>query len=349
MTTVQGHRNPSSRGVWDADRVARTALADRAAAASWLRNPVAGGLRAATEVENARRWRAETGLPAEDHTPTLLAAWFAYAYEFAATAPGDHTELAPVAEMPMTGQWLAYRADRLDRAPVLVASPAAVATAIAAAQALTVADVETLTAAAANQPHPDAHLVLSAPIMCTATTLEETEAIHSLTWWHTDSGLRVIDWIATNGPAAGDDFTRAREAASRFGAALPPIVLNGERVLAAASARPAEDDLVYSEGQFTFDEIVYDPDRDLLPRIVLVLRHLIGSGELSCETVSVRPLSSTGHVNRADVTIVRAANDVDHTGALLGPGTTTTIRRQRSRADLQWTAAQWSTETPRHS
>jgi len=344
MSTA-GHRKPSIQATWDSTRGARNALGDRAAATQWLRHPIAGGLRAATEVEHATRWRTATGDPIEGHTPALLAAWFAFAYDFTVNAPADPAALAAAAEMPMTAQWLTDRADRVDTAATLVASPAAVAVALAAAQALTTGDVETLAAQLPQLPYPNAHLTLSAPLLATPSTLEETEGITALTWWPTSTGMRIADWIGTGNAVTGDEGGQLRAAAKKFGASLPNHLLNGERHLEAASAQPAEDDQVYSEGQFTFDGVIADPDRDLLPRLVLALRGLIATQTLTVEEELVRPPSSTGHVKRVPVTVVRARDDFAHTRALLGPGTTTTIRRRRNSGKLHWTDAQWETST----
>lgn len=322
----------STQLIWDAADAARSSLTDHHDAIAWLRSPLAAALRSHVEVDQAAAWN-----PDLTPTTTRLAAWLAHAYGVNPTVPDG--ELAPVAEMPMTAQWLTDRADRIADAEQLVASPAAVAVAVAAAQTLGHSDFNLLTARAASLPFPHAHLTLSAPVSVTMSEDDETgDAVHALSWWPTTDGTRLADWISTRDTLTGSEADQALAASHAFGTTLPELMLDTERLHRHVEAAPVPDDPIPAEAEFRFDVPVYDPDRDLFPRLALVVRHLIAAGVLHAEVERVRPRGAAGHVTRTPVTVLRAADDVGLTRLLVVPGTAVVMRRQRIGRDLQWGA-----------
>lgn len=315
---------------WDSHLAATSAVVDHQAAGAWLGNRLAAALRTQVEVGLAATWNPELTPPT-----ARLAAWLDHAYGYTTPAGADVPEGG---EMPLIGQWLLDRAYRLAAAPLLIASPAAGAVAVAAAQALTADDVAVL-AGPSSLPAElaQAHLTLSAPIMVSANSSgEASETIQALTWWPDDRGVRVMDWISTFDTLTSDEVTQATAAARSYSAAtLPALMLNTERLHTLAPS-PDTTDPHPTEGQFTFDAPVADPDGDLAARVALTVRHLVATGVLCTSTERVRPTGSTGHVTRTPVVVLRTRDDDAHTGHLAHQGTSVAMQRRRQGTDLQW-------------
>lgn len=313
---------------WGAHLAATSAVVDHQDAVAWLGNRLAAALRSHVEVDRAATWNPELTPPT-----ARLAAWLDHAYGYS-TATGA----ADGGEMPLIGRWLSDRSYRLAAAPLLIASPAAGAVAVAAAQALTAADVAALTASAwPAQELTQAHLTLSAPITVTAESQgARGETIQALTWWPDASGVRVVDWISTHDTLTSDEVNQAIAAAQSYSAAsLPALMLNTERLHTQAPV-PATMDPHPSEGQFTFDTPIADPDGDLAARLALAARHLVATGLLSTSIERVRPPGSTGHVTRTPVLVLRTREDDAHTDHLAHQGTSVAMQRQWQGPDLQW-------------
>ncbi|BDB63249.1 hypothetical protein [Rhodococcus sp. RDE2] len=316
---------------WDARLAAASAVTDHAEAVAWLRNRLAAALRSHVEVDLAAAWN-----PDLQSTGVRLAAWLAHAYGYVAAVPtGD---LAAGAEMPMVGQWLTDRADRLAEMPLLIASPAAGAVAIAAAQALTSDDAAALGVQAVKLPYTQGHLTFSAPFTVTADGDDAaTETIHALSWWPDGGGFRVADWISTYDTLTTDEAGRADAAARAYGgAALPALMLDAERLHPQVWAASETGDPHETEGQFSFDVPVYDRRGDLFSRVALVVRHLIAAGILHTSIERVRPPGSTGHVTRTPVVVLRTDDDDRHTNRLAVYGAPVIMRRYRPGLDLHW-------------
>lgn len=319
---------------WDARLAAASAVTDHAEAVAWLRNRLAAALRSHVEVDLAAAWN-----PDLQSTGVRLAAWLAHAYGYVAAVPtGD---LAAGAEMPMVGQWLTDRADRLAEMPLLIASPAASAVAIAAAHALTSDDVAALGVQAEELPYTQAHLTFSAPFTVTADGDDAaTETIHALSWWPDGGGFRIADWISTYDTLTTDEAGRADAAARAYGGAtLPALMLDAERLHPQVWAAPETGDPHEREGQFSFDVPVYDRRGDLFSRVALVVRHLIAAGILHTSIERVRPPGSTGHVTRTPVVVLRTDDDDRHTSRLAVYGSSVAMRRRRTGLDLHWNDA----------
>lgn len=317
--------------IWDARLAAASAVTDHADAVAWLRNRLAAALRSHVELDLAAAWN-----PDLQPTGVRLAAWLAHSYGYVAAVPAG--DLAAGAEMPMVGQWLNDRANRLAEVPLLIASPAAGAVALAAAQALTGDDVAALGMQAAALPYPEAHLTFSAPFTVTADgDAAAAETIHALSWWPDGGGFRVADWISTYDTLTGDEVGRADAAARAYGGAtLPALMLDTERLHPQVWAAPETADPHETEGQFSFDVPVYDPQGDLFARLALVARHLIAAGILHTSVERVRPPGSTGHVTRTPVVVLRTNDDDRHTSQLAAHGSSVAMRRRRPGADLHW-------------
>jgi len=101
-------------------------------------------------------------------------------------------------------------------------------------------------------------------------------------------------------------------------------------------AAPETADPHETEGQFSFDVPVYDPQGDLFARLALVARHLIAAGILHTSVERVRPPGSTGHVTRTPVVVLRTNDDDRHTSQLAAHGSSVAMRRRRPGADLHW-------------
>ncbi len=319
---------------WDARLAAASAVTDHAEAVAWLRNRLAAALRSHVEVDLAAAWN-----PDLQSTGVRLAAWLAHAYGYVAAVPtGD---LAAGAEMPMVGQWLTDRADRLAEMPLLIASPAAGAVAVAAAQALTSDDVAALGVQAEELPYTQAHLTFSAPFTVTADGDDAaTETIHALSWWPDGGGFRIADWISTYDILTTDEAGRADAAARAYGgAALPALMLDAERLHPQVWAAPETGDPHEREGQFSFDVPVCDRRGDLFSRVALVVRHLIAAGILHTSIERVRPPGSAGHVTRTPVVVLRTDDDDRHTSRLAVYGSSVAMRRRRPGLDLHWNDA----------
>ncbi|NLU65041.1 hypothetical protein HCA61_22650 [Rhodococcus sp. HNM0563] len=319
---------------WDARPAAASAVTDHVEAVAWLRNRLAAALRSHVEVDLAAAWN-----PDLQSTGVRLAAWLAHAYGYVAAVPtGD---LAAGAEMPMVGQWLTDRADRLAEMPLLIASPAAGAVAVAAAHALTSDDVAALGVQAEEMPYMQAHLTFSAPFTVTADGDDAaTETIHALSWWPDGGGFRVADWISTYDTLTADEAGRADAAARAYGgAALPALMLDSERLHPQVCAAPEAGDPHEREGQFSFDVPVYDRRGDLFSRVALVVRHLIAAGILHTSIERVRPPGSTGHVTRIPVVVLRTDDDDRHSSRLAVYGSSVAMRRRRTGLDLHWNDA----------
>ena len=316
---------------WDARLAAASAVTDHADAVAWLRNRLAAALRSHVELDLAAAWN-----PDLQPTGVRLAAWLAHSYGYVAAVPAG--DLAAGAEMPMVSQWLTDRANRLAEVPLLIASPAAGAVALAAAQALTSDDVAALGMQAAALPYPEAHLTFSAPFTVTADgDRAAAETIHALSWWPDGGGFRVADWISTYDTLTGDEAGRADAAARAYGGAtLPALMLDTERLHLQVWTAPETADPHATEGQFSFDIPVYDPQGDLFARLALVARHLIAAGILRTSIERVRPPSSTGHVTRTPVVVLRIDDDDRNTSRLAAHGSSVAMCRRRPGADLCW-------------
>lgn len=330
ILAVHGQEDVNAHALprWDAHLAATSAVVDHQDAVAWLGNRLAAALRSHIEADRAATWNPELTPPT-----TRLAAWLVHAYGYTTPAAA-----ADGGEMPLIGQWLSDRAYRLAAAPLLIASPAAGAVAVAAAQALTAADVAALTASAwPAQELTQAHLTLSAPITVTADSQgAEGETIQALTWWPDAPGVRVVDWISTYDTLTSDEVNQATAAARSYSAAsLPALMLNTERLHTPASA-PDTMDPHPTEGQFTFDAPVVDPDGDLAARVALAVRHLVETGLLSTSIERVRPTGATGHVTRTPVVVLRTRDDDAHTDHLAHQGTSVAMQRQWQGSDLQW-------------
>ena len=345
-TTRGGRRNSTSTTIWSGTRAARQCAGMRTQATRWLRQPIAGGMRAGIEIEQAAKWFTDTGQRPPSDTSAMLRAWFDAAYSFVPpplTHDADTTSSSDTTlqAMPLASSWLSDRAERIDTARLLVASPAAVATVTAAAQALTEADLRLLASKSGQFPYSHAHLLMSAPVL-TAMSLEEQapDDVLALTWWPGESAvpsIRVVDWLATNGPVRVEGFEKARRTSARTGSEMPALYFHGERRLTAAPAVPVDDDSIASEGQFTFDDPVYDPDWDFVPRLMLAIRHLIATEVLTVTTRDVmRPDSRTTGEKRVQVGVVTTVDDGSHTAALLEPNVVTRIRRTRINGAIHW-------------
>ncbi|MGW0022023.1 hypothetical protein ACWDUD_27230 [Rhodococcus sp. NPDC003382] len=316
---------------WDARLAAASAVTDHADAVAWLRNRLAAALRSHVEVDLAAAWN-----PSLQPTGVRLAAWLDHSYGYVAAVPAG--DLAAGAEMPMVSQWLTDRADRLAEVPLLIASPAAGAVALAAAQALIGDDVAALGVQAAALPYPDAYLTFSAPFTVTADGDDAAaETIHALSWWPDGGGFRVADWISTYDTLTGDEAGRADAAARAYGGAtLPALMLDTERLHPQVWTAPETADPHETEGQFSFDVPVYDPQGDLFARLVLVARNLIAAGILHTSIERVRPPGSTVHVTRTPVVVLRTDDDDRHVSQLAAHGSSVAMRRRRPGSDLYW-------------
>ncbi|WP_458683678.1 hypothetical protein [Prescottella equi] len=332
---------------WNATDAARSSVTDHRDAVAWLRNSLAAALRSYVESDRAAEWQPET----TSGTPRF-AAWLEHAYGITPELPVG--ELAAAAEMPMTSQWLTDRADRLEGAEQLVASPAAVAVAAAAAQALTAADLDTLTAQVNSLPFRTAHLTLSAPVDVEDRAGDALDTVQALTWWDdTDSvAVRVMTWVDTMSTVDENDARRIVAASRQYGATLPALMFDAEHCHRSTLEGPVAVDPIPTEGQFSFGAPVHDLDEGFAARMALVVRHLIAAGVLVGTAERVRPQGSSGHVARVPVVALRVASGDDAiTHRLISPGTAVAIRRTRTEQRLVWSALvvdgdQWTWSAP---
>ena len=346
-TTRRGRRNGTSTPLWSGTRAARQCAGMRTQATRWLRQPIAGGMRAGIEIEQAAKWFTDTGRTPPVDASAMLREWFHAAYNFVpppvafSADIGSSSADTTVQAMPLAASWLSARAEQIDAARLLVASPAAVAIATAAAQAFTEADVHLLASTSRQLPYHHAHLLLSAPVLTARSLDEQTpDDVLAMTWWPDESAasdIRIVDWLATNGPVRVEGFEKARRTSARAGSEMPALYFHGERTLTAAALAPVDDDPIASEGQFTFDDPVYDPDWDFLPRFVLAIRHLIDTNTLGITTTKVmRPDSRATREKRVQVGVITTGDDDAHTASLLDPKVVTRIRRTRVDGVIRW-------------